>query len=108
MLLSIDEPSMSMLFEAVDGVLEPVGWGDSVGASLTGLGIFAEVGDIKEAFSSPVIASDIARRPVARDLVKRVRPGAAGEGRAWSMDDVSLLGKLGDPVAIASILGDLA
>ena len=94
-----------MLFEVMEGVLEPVCEGDCKGDSLIGDGILSRFGDVNDAFSSPVIASEMARNPVARDLENKVLPGAAGDGTGRSIDDVSLPGMFGDAVT-ASILGE--
>lgn len=93
-----------MLLEFIEGVLDSVlVEGDCSGDSLKGL--CSSGGENAKAFSLPVIASDIALRPVARDLGAVVL-WIVGDGAALSIEDVSLSGLLlrGDP-AIVSILG---
>ena len=105
--LVISEFSRSKLLEVPEGVLEPVLVGEFIGDSLIGEGAASEPCEEMSAFSLPVMASDIARRPVARDFWAKCEwlcPVGAGDPRP--SDDVSLLGRLGDD-AIASMLGEL-
>jgi hypothetical protein len=96
--------------EVPDGVVEPVRVGECNGDSLIGdveLGPFDET----SAFSLPVIASDIARRPEVRLFLPKKEwlcliSVWAGDGDARPVDDASLLGRCGDE-AIASMLGEL-
>lgn len=75
--------------------------GDWSGDSLKGL--CSGGGENAKAFSLPVIASDIALRPVARDL-GAVALYAVGDDTALSIEEVSLSGLRGDPATV-SILG---
>jgi hypothetical protein len=62
--------SSSKLFEidVPDGVVEPVRVGDCMGESFIGEAVISPV--LAFAFSPPVIASEMARRPVERFLKK--------------------------------------
>jgi hypothetical protein len=100
-----EESSISILFDVIEGVLEPVREGDCNGDSLMGEETLSSFGDINDAFSSPVMASEIALKPVALDLENKVLPGAAGDGTGRSIDEVSLPGIFGDAVT-ASMLGE--
>ena len=53
--------SISRLLEVIEGVLEPVRDGEWSGLSLNGEGM--DVGEETSAFSLPVTASEMARRP---------------------------------------------
>lgn len=79
--------SSSKLFEAPDGVLEPVRVGDCSGDSLIGEG--NDAGETTRAFSLPVTASDIARRPMMRGFFADFRVCRLGRG-----DSIPLEGKL--------------
>jgi hypothetical protein len=101
--------SSSKLFdnEVPEGVLEPVREGDCMGESLCCEAVTSA--ELKFAFSPPVMASDIARRPLdCEDFLllknERVCEGAAaGEGEARPVLEVSLPAMLGE-FAIASML----
>ena len=85
-------------------VLEPVRVGDCMGESL--LGVVATSPALALALSPPVMASDIARRPVERDFFPKKEcegAGAAGVGETRPVDDVSLPGIAGE-LAMASML----
>jgi len=102
-LFSKDASSISMLLELIEGLLDP---GDCKGDSFAGWGLFSEVtkvGVMASFFSSPVIASEIARRPVARVRENMFDGDLAGTGR--SREDVSLPAAVGD-AAMASMLGE--
>jgi hypothetical protein len=91
-----------MLLELTEGVLDPVlVEGDCRGDSLRGL--CSSGGENASDFSLPVIASEIARRPVARDLGKTLFC-ATGDGTGLSIEDVSLSATCGD-AATVSMLG---
>ena len=91
-----------MLLELTEGVLDPVlVEGDCIGDSLKGL--CSSGGENARDFSLPVIASDIALKPVARDL-GRVLFCTMGDGTGLSIDEVSLSGGCGD-AATVSMLG---
>lgn len=102
---SVLSSSMLLDTELPDGVLEPVREGDCIGESLCGEDTSAA---LAFAFSPPVMASDIARKPLDCDpfrLLKndRVCDCAAGDGDARPVLDVSLPGMCGE-FAIASML----
>lgn len=102
MLLIMEESSSSILLELIEGVLDPVlVEGDCSGDSLNGL--CSSGGENAKDFSVPVIASDIALRPVARDL-GAVLLYVVGDGTGLSIEDVSLSGLRGDPATV-SMLG---
>ena len=93
-------------FDVAEGVLDPVRAGDCKGDSLFGEAVVSP--EWKFAFSLPVTASDIARRPSPLDFFEkkdRDWEGAAGEGDARPWEDDSLGGMRGE-FAIASILGE--
>ena len=105
LLVSLLSPlSSSKLFETdvLDGELDPVLAGDCIGESL-----FVTSTELALDFSPPVIASDIARRPAARDflLKKEFECDAAGDGDTRPVDEVSLPGRAGE-LATASMLGE--
>lgn len=102
MLLTNEESSSSILLELTEGVLDPVlVEGDCNGDSLRGL--CSSGGENAKDFSLPVIASDIALRPVARDLGTTLLY-IVGDGAALSIEEVSLSGLCGDPATV-SMLG---
>jgi hypothetical protein len=84
-------------------VVEPVRAGDCKGESLLGDVAMSPV--LAFAFSPPVMASEIARRPMERGFLKKECEDvwAAGEGEARPVDDVSLPGMCGE-FAMASIV----
>ena len=93
-LLLISGVSRSKLLDAelADGVLEPVRVGDCMGDSLMGDEVIVSVA-FAWARSLPVMASEIARRPVLRDFLLKKEykwVWAAGEGEARPWDEVSL------------------
>lgn len=91
-----------MLLELTEGVLDPVlDEGDCNGDSLIGLDSIG--GEKARDFSFPVMASDIALNPVARDLEKLLFC-TTGDGTGLSIDEVSLSGTCGE-AAIVSMLG---
>jgi hypothetical protein len=98
---NIEESSGSRPFEFTEGVLEPVREGDWSGDPFIAGDALSRFVEANDAFSSPVIASEMALNPVARDLEKKVLPGAAGDGTGRSIDEVSLLAMFGDAVTAA-------
>ena len=97
--------SSSKLLESdvPDGVVEPVRAGDCIGDSLVGDAVISPL--LACAFSPPVIASEMARRPTERGFLKKEceEVWAAGDGEARPVDDVSLPGMWGE-FATASML----
>jgi len=82
--------------EVPEGVLEPVLVGEFIGASLIGEGAASEPCEEMSAFSLPVMASDIARRPVVRGFLAKCEwlcPVGAGDARP--NDDGLTSGEIG-------------
>lgn len=92
-----------MLLELTEGVLDPVlDDGDCMGDSLRGL--CSSGGEKAKDFSLPVIASEMALRPVARG--RGEEPFCtAGNTTGLSIEEVSLSGTYGEEAATVSMLG---
>jgi hypothetical protein len=98
----MEESSNSVLLELIEGVLDPVlDDGDCKGDSF--VVPLSNGGEKASVFSLPVMASEIALKPVARDPGKVVFC-ATGDGTGGSMDEVSDARKFGD-AATSSMLG---
>jgi hypothetical protein len=88
--------SISRLFDATEGVLDPVLAGDWTSLSFTDEGW--DVG-VAEFFSLPVIASEIARRPlILRPLLEiPSMPVAGGSGEELPLLSLANIGERSDP-----------